>query len=176
MAANKIHLIKLHRIGYSVKGWTDNEIGVTWLKIFDAQTKAKVNGEWRLLLVDGHTSHYSLEFLEYARDNKIAVACYPSHTTHIYQGLDVVIFVVLKNRLSHERDLWHRKHAQDITKENFLAIYRRAHLDALTPDNILSAFHKTGIYPYDPSVVTQAMLAPSPTPPNPISQRRHPPL
>ncbi|KAF5334791.1 hypothetical protein D9611_012962 [Ephemerocybe angulata] len=150
-------------IGYSEKGWTDNEIGLDWLKLFEKQTAQKANGEWRMLLVDGHTSHYSLGFLEYARDHKIILLCYPSHTTHIYQGLDVVIFAVLKQALSRERDEWLRKNAGDITKENFLGIYGRAHLTTLTSENVKAAFAKTGVHPYDPSVVTPKMLAPSKT-------------
>ena len=74
------------------KGWTTGEIGIEWIKIFDMQTRAKANGKWRLLLVDGHNSHYTRALLQYAHKNKIAILCYPAHTTHIYQGLDIVIF------------------------------------------------------------------------------------
>ena len=45
-----------HRIGYSKKGWTNGEIGVEWMKEFDRHTKAKANGHYCLLLVDGHNS------------------------------------------------------------------------------------------------------------------------
>ena len=46
-------------------------------------------------------------------------------------------------------------------KNNFLAIYGRAHVRALTPDNIKAAFKKTGVWPFNPDVVTKEMLAPS---------------
>ena len=36
--------------------------------------------------------------------NKILVLCYPSHTTHILQGLGVGIFAILKRYLSEEQD------------------------------------------------------------------------
>lgn len=111
--------------------------------------------------MDGHTSHYSRDFLEHARERKILVLCYPSHTTHIYQGLDVVIFSVLKRRLSQERDVWVRKYMKEITKENFLEIYGHAHIETLTPENVRAAFRKTGVHPFDPTVVTESMLAPS---------------
>jgi hypothetical protein len=48
------------------------------------------------MLVDGHNSHYTQAFLEYARIHGIEVVCYPSHSTHIFQGLDAVIFGPLK--------------------------------------------------------------------------------
>jgi hypothetical protein len=46
-------------------------------------------------------------------------------------------------------------------KNNFLAIYGKAHVCALTADNIKSAFKKTGVWPFNPNVVTDRMLAPS---------------
>ena len=86
----------LSRLGYSKKGYTDGEIGVEWIKQFDKATQEKAVGHRWLLIVDGHNSHYMRGFLEYAREHKIHVLCYPSHLTHLYQGLDVVIFSVLK--------------------------------------------------------------------------------
>ncbi|TFK20503.1 hypothetical protein FA15DRAFT_548789, partial [Coprinopsis marcescibilis] len=53
--------------------------------------------------------------LDYAQEHKVLVLCYPSHATHIYQGLDVVIFAVLKHRLSQERDAFTRTHIEEIT-------------------------------------------------------------
>ncbi len=85
------------RMGYSNKGYVDGEIGIEWIKHFDAEMKTKACGRCRLLLIDGHSSHYTLGFLEYAHEHCIEVLYYPSHSTHIYQGLDVVIFSVLKH-------------------------------------------------------------------------------
>jgi hypothetical protein len=84
------------RLGYSKKGWTDGEIGIEWIKDFNVQTKENANGQVQLLLVDGHNLHYTHGFLEYARLAKIHILCYPAHGTHVYQGLDVVVFAVLK--------------------------------------------------------------------------------
>ncbi|KAF8976513.1 hypothetical protein BDQ17DRAFT_1267255, partial [Cyathus striatus] len=97
----------------------------------------------------------------FAHENKILVLCYPSHTTHIYQGLDVIIFVVLKWKLSQEPDEFAWTHAGDIKKENFLEIYGRAHITTLSADNVKAAFQKTGVLPFNPSIVTSVMLAPS---------------
>ena len=33
-----------HRIGHSVKGWTNGEIGVEWIKEFDQNTTRKAKG------------------------------------------------------------------------------------------------------------------------------------
>ncbi|KAF5377981.1 hypothetical protein D9615_006719 [Tricholomella constricta] len=148
-------------LGYSKKGYTDGEIGVAWIQNFDKQTKAKANGRYRLLVVDGHNSHYTRGFLEHARTNKIRVLCYPSHSTHVYQGLDVVIFGVLKRYWSEERDKFERDTKTKVSKENFLRVYAAAHVRAFTPENIKAAFRKTGLVPFNPSAVTPEMMAPS---------------
>ena len=148
------------RMGYQKKGYTSGEIGVSWLKDWDKQTKAKANGQTRLLLVDGHSSHYTLGFLEYAQNNNVVVLCYPSHSTHVYQGLDVVIFSALKRAWSDEQDRFEER-GPAVTKLNFMAIYAKAHTRTFTESNIQAAFAKTGVVPYNPDVVTMQMMAPS---------------
>lgn len=151
----------LARLGVSPKGWTDGEIGVEWIKIFDKQTREKANGRTRLLLVDGHNSHYTVGLLDYARKHKILVLCYPAHGTHVYQGLDVVIFAVLKRYFSEERDKREHDHGDIVTKSNFLAVYGAAHIRALSHDLVKAAFRETGVWPYNRDVVTKEKLAPS---------------
>ncbi|RPD80572.1 DDE-domain-containing protein, partial [Lentinus tigrinus ALCF2SS1-7] len=147
-------------LGYSKKGYTDGEIGVAWIKQFDNQTRAKAAGRRRLLLVDGHVSHYTFDFLDYARQNHIHILCYPSHSTHVYQGLDVVIFSVLKREWTTARGTFERQ-GRKVDKSNFLSVYAEAHMKSLTPENIRKAFKKTGVVPFNPDVVTSAMMAPS---------------
>ena len=45
-----------------------------------------------LLIQDGHSSHMSIEGIEFARDNGIHMLCLPAHTTHILMPLDVGVF------------------------------------------------------------------------------------
>jgi len=110
----------LHRLGYSKKGYTDGEIGRAWIENWEKSTRAKANGRRRLLLVDGHVSHYTPGFLAYARAHRIEVVGYPSHSTHIYQGLDVVIFSPLKKAWTMARDRWEREgNTRQILKQLF---------------------------------------------------------
>jgi hypothetical protein len=151
----------LSRLGYSKKGWTNGEIGAEWIKHFDEQTKGKANGKWRSLLVDGHNSHYTQAFLEYATVHRIHVLCYPAHATHVYQGLDVVIFGILKLYWTQAKEQWEREQRTTIDKTNFLEIHGAAHIKTLTPETIKMAFEKTGVFPFNLSVVTAEMMAPS---------------
>ena len=131
-----------------------------WMEKFDKQTRVNARGRHRLLLVDGHNSHYTRSFLEYARTHQIEVVAYPSHSMHIYQGLDVAIFGTMKQNWSDARDHWKRME-KTVDKTNFLAIYAEAHLKTLISKNIKSAFRKTGVIPLNPDVITEPMMAPS---------------
>ena len=50
--------------------------------VFDPQTCAIANGHSHLLVVDGHSSHFTLELLEYAQAHDIIVLCLPAYTAH----------------------------------------------------------------------------------------------
>ena len=111
--------------------------------------------------MDGHNSHYTVAFLLYAREHLIIVFCYIPHGTHIFQGLDVIIFSPLKKYIGEEWDKWLQEYGAAMDKTTFLTIYGQAHVCALTSENIKSAFKKTGVWPFNPHVVTEEMLAPS---------------
>jgi len=152
---------QIYSVAHSKKGWTDGVIGRLWIEDLDKKTCEKANGCTRLLLVDGHNSHYTMEFLDYARQHNIHVLCYPAHSTHVYQGLDIVIFGPLKRCWGDERKEYEGSKCQQITKQTFVSIYGCAHHKTLRPELVRTAFEKTGLWPFNPCVVTKEMMAPS---------------
>ena len=146
----------LLRIGQSKKGWITDEISAEWIKQFDELTHKKVPGQPWLLLVDGHCSHYTYEFLNYARAHDIHVLCYPSHATHVFQGLDVICFALLKRFFEEERRKFESQSHGVVKKEHFLSVYSKAHMCAFTVDVVKSAFEKTGVVPYNPNAIDTA--------------------
>ncbi|KAF7572760.1 ZnF-C2HC domain containing protein [Pyrenophora tritici-repentis] len=58
-------------IAVSDNGWTNDKLRVEWLKHFNAHTQARTIGARRLLIIDGHRSHQSLEFQELCKENNI---------------------------------------------------------------------------------------------------------
>ena len=106
-------------------------------------------------------SHYSKEFINMAHSPPIVVICYPPHTTHVLQGLDIVIFAVVKGSWSAALDEWEQETGQKVTKDDFLFIYAKAHLKGFTKSNILQAFQKTGVYPLNPNKITTTQMAPA---------------
>jgi hypothetical protein len=68
----------------SENGWTDNELGVEWLRqCFEPETAKNQKEEYRLLLWDGHSSYISSEAIKFCLDHKIIALYLPSHTTHL---------------------------------------------------------------------------------------------
>ncbi|CEL61987.1 hypothetical protein RSOLAG1IB_04738 [Rhizoctonia solani AG-1 IB] len=148
-------------IGHSLKGWITGEIAVDWIKEFNSRTQAKAAGRHRLLIVDGHSSHMSRALLEYARENQIVMMCFPSHTTHVLQPLDKVCFSPFKKHWSDHRDEYERATGLTVQKANFIKVMSAAYVQAFTKSNIESGFRKTGIVPFNPSVIGSNDIAPA---------------
>lgn len=76
----------------SPSGWTNDELGVAWLEqIFERCTKAKAGRKWWLLIVDGHGSHLTMDWIRYLDTHRILMAILPPHSTHTLQPLDGVL-------------------------------------------------------------------------------------
>ena len=114
-----------------------------------------------MLLVDGHNSHYTLELLEYARKHNIVIICYPAHTTHVLQGLDVVCFGAFKTFWTQETIRFERETGLRVQKENFLTPLSRAYVQGFTVTTVKKAFEKTGTWPFKRNAITAKMIAPS---------------
>ncbi|KAB2111081.1 hypothetical protein AG0111_0g1524 [Alternaria gaisen] len=140
-------------IAVSDNGWTNNELGVAWLKHFNAHTKTRVVGARRLLVLDGHESHHSLEFQELCKENNIYTLCMPPHSSHLLQPLDVGCFSPLKRAYSREVESLIRHHINHVTKLEFLPAFKAAFDRAFTPANIHSAFRGAGLVPLKPDAV-----------------------
>jgi hypothetical protein len=85
-----------------------------------------VVGAHRLLILDGHESHHSLEFQELCKENDIYTLCMPPHSSHLLQPLDVGCFSLLKRAYSREIEALIRHHINHITKLEFLPAFKAA--------------------------------------------------
>jgi hypothetical protein len=152
-------------LSVSENGWTNNTLGLEWLKHFDAHTKARQKGGYRLLILDGHESHTSQDFKDYCLEHKILTLCMPSHSSHILQPLDIVCFSPLKRKYSQRiRDLARRR-VFHIDKESFLPAFRDAFFDVFTEENCRKAFEASGLVPTNAQVVLDRLEVRLYTPP-----------
>jgi hypothetical protein len=132
-------------------------------KHFEPQTKAKARDQARVLLLDGHSSHYTFELLQYVRAHNIIILGYPPHCTHALQGLEVVCFARMKEIWKAEISTFEQSHGRGVNKEDFVEVFGKAYLKAFTPETVKAAFSATGIFPFDRTVITEEQMKPSET-------------
>ncbi|KAM4064167.1 DDE superfamily endonuclease [Hirsutella rhossiliensis] len=152
-------------IGVSENGWTNNELGFKWsTEVFDKHSRGRAVGKYRLLLLDGHGSHFTPEFDDFCKKNSIIWLFYPPHSTHLLQALDFGCFSALKNsygRLVQEKvELGTFR----IDKTDFLVLYHQAHRITFTEKTIKNAFEAVGIVPYNPQKVLSRLNVRTPSP------------
>jgi 4-hydroxybenzoate polyprenyltransferase len=143
----------------SEKGWTNNQIALIWLKmVFIPLTKPDNPREPRLLILDGHGSHMTEDFLFECYDNNVFLLFLPAHTSHVLQPLDVAVFGPLKN--AYRRfisDLATIADSSQIGKISFLYNYHKARKEAITKNNIYAGFKAAGLWPLN---VAKALMNP----------------
>jgi len=135
----------------TIKGWTSNEHGLKWLKLcFEPATREKADGRYRLLILDGHGSHCTSDFLAHAMEHKILVFLLVAHSSHISQPLDATIFGPLKRILSRTTAPLFQLGIFKMPKDEWIEAYYTAHQQAFSVKNIKAGFSSTGIYPFNP--------------------------
>jgi hypothetical protein len=153
-------------IGLSDNGWTNNELGLLWLeKVFEKHTMTRAQGKYRLLILDGHTSHESAEFDLFCKNHQIIPLYMPSHSSDKLQPLDVGCFAPLKEAYGAEVMRSIQNSIHHINKENFLDLYKGAR-KALSPSNIRSGFRASGLVPLNRQQVLDRLTIKHITPPS----------
>jgi hypothetical protein len=137
-------------ISSSLSGWTNNELGLAWLQqVFECcmKQKARLGRDWRLLIVNGHGSHLTFEFLEYCEAHRILVSVFPPHSTHTLQPLNVVCFKPLSGAYTHQltRHLHRSQGLVPLKKGDFFLLFWEAWSSSITQKLALKSFKSTGI-------------------------------
>ena len=140
------------RYGVSDKGWVDQELFFYWLK--DHFLANAVFTRPLLLLLDGHSSHFEPQSIQFAKDNGVVIFCLPPHTTYECQPLDVGLFGPLKRHWQQECHRFYQNNpTRVISKLNFNTVFRQAWYKAVLPANIANEFKKAGVYPFNRDAV-----------------------
>ena len=111
--------------------------------------------------MDGHSSHYFADLLEYCVANNIEVLGYLPHCTHALQGFDVVCFAKMKSIWKEEVNTFETVHKKGVDKDDFCSVFGHAFLCAFTAKNIEAAFEAMGIYPYNPNIICPEQMKPA---------------
>ena len=130
-------------------GWTMDDIAIEWLsKVFIPSTAPQDPQEARLLILDGHGSHETTEFMYKCFEHNIHLLFLPPHTSHVLQPLDLSIFSPLK--AAYRKELSYLSLLTDSTligKRNFLLCYQKARTKSLIEENIKTGWRVTGLWP-----------------------------
>ena len=138
-------------------GYANDNILLQWFKHFDLFSSKRLVGVWRILVSDGYGSHLGIDFIQQCWDKRIIPFCLPPHTTHLLQPLDVVCFQPLKHYHGEAIDRAVRTGDTEFTKVEFLAAFDKIRYQPFKESTAKSAFRKTGLIPYDPTIVINAM-------------------
>jgi hypothetical protein len=141
-------LYKGWRFGFSEKGWTDNDLGVQWLRDqFIPNTKAPT--EHVLLILDGHNSHVSGQFQLLAMQNNVHLVWLPAHASHVLQPLDLGPFSGLGGSYRKEVVKWTPPGFTTIRRQDFNQVYYRTRLQSMTGRTIRAGWKLAGLRPWD---------------------------
>lgn len=146
---------------YNIKGWTSNEHGITWVKLFNAATADKANGKKRLLICDGHDSHISAELVRFSIDHNILILILIPHSSHLMQPLDVGVFGPLKRAMSAQLDPIFRTGVRTVPKIEWMECYIEARKAAITTSNVLGGWRGAGLFPMNKYRILHQLSVPS---------------
>jgi hypothetical protein len=123
----------------SKNAWTNNDIALEWLKKIFIPETARNPPRPRLLVLDGHKTHATLNFMIECHKNGIILNYFPSHTSHIMQPLDLSCFSPVKGLYRKLiRDIMYTEDAAAIKKHQFIKT------------TIQAGFYAAGIEPHNP--------------------------
>lgn len=126
-----------------------------------------------LLILDNHTTHCTLEAVNFFRANHIHALTIPPHSSHKTQPLDRCIHNSLKIFYASECEKWMRNHpGRVITVHQIAQILTPAYLKATAPANVIQSFKVSGIQPFNPDVFGEEDFLPSAVTERPLSGTR----
>lgn len=131
------------------KGWTNMVVALEWLqRVFIPRTRPQDPSQRRLLILDGHDSHTTTEFMWHCFDNNIQLLFLPAHTSHVLQPLDLSVFSPLKHtyrKLLNQMNSW--SESTVVGKQLMLKCILQARKQAITAHNIKSGWRAGGLWP-----------------------------
>lgn len=85
-------------------GWMTEETFLAYMKQF--KSYAKPSEENKLLILDNHKFHISVDVINFARENHITLLSLPPCCSHELQPLDKTVFGPFKTFINQAADSW----------------------------------------------------------------------
>lgn len=149
--------------GANKSGFMNAENFFDFMQRFQKFTKCSIQNPI-LLLLDNHTSHRTLNVLQFCRENGIHVLSFPPHCSHRMQPLDVSVFSPFKRATNKLCKDWVDSHTgQQMSVFDLPPVFSRALEIAVTEANVKSGFRANGTYPLDSQIYQDIDFMPSNT-------------
>ncbi|XP_045178154.2 uncharacterized protein LOC123538252 [Mercenaria mercenaria] len=145
----------------SETGWSNGAIFRHWIEHHFIKYIPGRTNEPVLLMLDGHKSHVSVGFAEWALEQNIVIFVLPAHCSHILQPFDVACFGPFQKIYNIQCHKLIRETSATICRYNVCELACKAYTKAVSPENLQSGFRKTGIYPLDKAAIPQDKLLPA---------------
>ncbi|KAF3407697.1 hypothetical protein DPV78_001460 [Talaromyces pinophilus] len=130
-----------------------HEITFEWLQHFQHFTKPEWPWHWRLLLIDNHTTHLTMQF-------RIRPFQFPAHSTHFLQPLNGVPFQQYKHIHGRVVNKVARLGGFDFDQNNFFKELHDIRLKTFTQQTIRNSWRERGIWPINPDLILSQMPSP----------------
>ncbi|GBM78851.1 hypothetical protein AVEN_157810-1 [Araneus ventricosus] len=149
---------------YHESDWINKDTFLVWFKKFIEHSNPGPKKQV-LLIIDSHNSHTkSLELVSLVRANNVVLLCFPPHTTHRLQSLDVSFMAPLSTFYEQETGKWLINHSgRCVTIYQVGKLFKAVFSRAATAQTAVKGFEKTGIYPFNRDVFPEYLFAPSQT-------------
>ena len=138
--------------GTSDSGWIDGDLFDLWFRHHFLTHAPPLRP--LLLLLDGHSSHYTPSIINKAAQEGVIIFCLPPHSTHITQPLDKGCFASLKRCWQEE---CHRFTTDNpgkvVSRFSFSQVFHRAWTRGMTMHNVITGFRITGVFPVNRDAV-----------------------
>jgi hypothetical protein len=141
----------------SESGWMETEQFLNWFKQVFLKHVNKQPG-YKVLFLDGHSSHISLELIDCARQNNVILFKLPSHTSHVLQPLDVGVFKTVKQHWRKLIQEFMKKNKyQSFSNKKFSIILKQlVNGGAFKRENAIAGFEASGLFPFNPDKILES--------------------
>ena len=118
--------------------WTDANIAVHWLKtVFHHHTK-HFEKKCKLLLLNGHINHISIEFIKFCEQMKTIALCLSFHSIHLLQSLNVDVFSSLNKTYKKLISAKSQYGAMNVIKVEFLDYIQKTKKQTMIIINVMN--------------------------------------